>query len=75
MGQHYQWLESNLVFHVAYQLSLQGVPAITVHDELVVMEKDKELAEMMMYDEWPQGLPTLADAPWNKRSERQYEGL
>lgn len=75
MGQHYQWLEANLVFHVAYQLSLQGVPAITVHDELVVMEKDKELAEFMMYNEWPQGLPTLADAPWNKRCERQYEGL
>lgn len=75
MGQHYQWLEANLVFHVAYQLSLQGVPAITVHDELIVMEKDKELAEFMMYNEWPQGLPTLADAPWNKRCERQYEGL
>jgi hypothetical protein len=39
------------------------------------MEKDKELAEFIMYNEWPQGLPTLADAPWNKRSERQYEGL
>ena len=66
MGQHYQWLEANLVFHVAYQLSLQGVPAITVHDELIVMEKDRELAELMMYNEWPQGLPTLADAPWNE---------
>ena len=53
MGQHYQWLEANLVFHVAYQLSLQGVPAITVHDELIVMEKYKELAEFMMYNEWP----------------------
>ncbi len=70
MGQHYQWLEANLVFHVAYQLSLQGAPAITVHDELIVMEKDKELAEFIMYNEWPQGFPTLADAPWNKRSER-----
>ena len=65
MGQHYQWLEANLVFHVAHQLSLRGVPAITVHDEFIVMEKDKEIAEELMYNEWPKGFPTLDKAPWN----------
>ena len=65
MGQHYQWLEANLVFHVAHQLSLRDVPAITVHDEFIVMEKDKEIAEELMYNEWPKGLPTLDKAPWN----------
>ena len=66
MGQHYQWLEANLVFHVAHQLSLRGVPAITVHDEFIVMEKDKDIAEQLMYSEWPKDLPVLAEAPWNR---------
>ena len=65
MGQHYQWLEANLVFHVAHQLSVRGVPAITVHDEFIVMEKDKDIAEQLMYNEWPKDLPVLAEAPWN----------
>ena len=65
MGQHYQWLEANLVFHVAHQLSQRGVPVITVHDEFIVMEKDKDIAEELMYSEWPKDLPVLAAAPWN----------
>ena len=64
MGQHYQWLEANLVFHVAHQLSLRDVPAITVHDEFIVMQKDKDIAEELMYNEWPKALPTLDKAPW-----------
>ena len=49
MGQHYQWLEANLVFDVAYQLMLNGVPALTVHDEFIVREQDAELAEIVRY--------------------------
>ena len=75
MGQHYQWLEANLVFHVAHQLSLRGVPAITVHDEFIVMEKDKDIAEQLMYSEWPKDLPVLAAAPWNRRCETQSGGF
>jgi hypothetical protein len=75
MGQHYQWLEANLVFHVAHQLSLRGVPAITVHDEFIVMEKDKDIAEELMYSEWPKDLPVLAEAPWNRCCETQSEGF
>ena len=48
MGQHYQWLEANLVFHVAHQLTLQGVPALTVHDEFIVREQDAELADLSL---------------------------
>ena len=65
MGQHYQWLEANLVFHIAHQLSLRDVPAITVHDEFIVTQQDKDIAEELMYNEWPKGLPTLDKAPWN----------
>jgi hypothetical protein len=71
MGQHYQWLEANLVFHVAHQLSLRGVPALTVHDEFIVMEKDKDIAEQLMYNEWPQDLPVLAETPWHRWLEVQ----
>ena len=66
MGQHYQWLEANLVFHVAHQLSQRDIPTLTVHDEFIVMEKDKDIAEQLMYNEWPQDLPVLAEAPWNR---------
>jgi len=38
MGQHYQWLEASLVFHVAHQLMLSNVPALTVHDEFDVLQ-------------------------------------
>ena len=65
MGQHYQWLEACLVFHVAHQLSLAGIPALTVHDEFIVKEADKDVAEMVMYGTWPDNLPTLPKAPWN----------
>ena len=66
MGQHYQWLEANLVFHVAHQLSLKGIPALTVHDEFIVREEDKEIVEGLMYSTWPSDLPSLPEAPWNK---------
>ena len=65
MGQHYQWLEANLVFHVAHQLSLMGIPALTVHDEFIVKEEDREVTEKLMYSLWPEDLPTLDKAPWN----------
>jgi len=75
MGQRYQWLEASLVFHVAHQLMLNGVPALTVHDEFIVREQDAELAEMVMYGTWPDDLPELPDAPWNRCSETQSGGF
>jgi hypothetical protein len=30
------------------------------------MEKDKDIAEELMYSGWPQDLPVLAEAPWNR---------
>ena len=36
MGQQYVWLEANLVFEVARLLARMDVPALTVHDELIV---------------------------------------
>ena len=39
MGQHYAWLEANLVFEVAYLFTIQmGIPVLTVHDEFIVPE-------------------------------------
>jgi len=75
MGQHYSWLEANLIFHVAHQLSLMDVPALTVHDEFIVKEEDKGMAEMVMYGTWPLDLPSLPEAPWYKCHETQPEGL
>ena len=75
MGQHYQWLEANLVFHVAHQLTLQGVPALTVHDELIVREQDASLAEMVMYGTWPEDLPELSEAPWNRSRQAKSEAV
>jgi hypothetical protein len=75
MGQHYQWLEANLVFHVAHQLSLRDIPTLTVHDEFIVTEKNKDIAEELMYSEWPEDLPMLAEAPWNRRCETQSGGF
>jgi len=73
MGQHYQWLEANLVFHVAHQLMLSGVPALTVHDEFIVREQDAPFAEMVMYGTWPEGLPELPEAPWNRSRQTKSE--
>ena len=73
MGQHYQWLEANLVFHVAHQLMLHDVPALTVHDEFIVREQDAPLADMVMYRSWPEDLPELTDAPWNRSRQRKSE--
>jgi hypothetical protein len=30
------------------------------------MEKDKDIAEELMFSEWPKDLPALAEAPWNR---------
>ncbi|MBT6184485.1 MAG: hypothetical protein HOI07_07030 [Betaproteobacteria bacterium] len=46
-----------------------------MHDEFIVMEKDKDIAEQLMYSEWPQDLPVLAEAPWNRCCETQSEGF
>jgi hypothetical protein len=73
MGQHYQWLEASLVFHVAHQLMLSNVPALTVHDEFIVREQDATLVETVMYGTWPEGLPELTDAPWNRLRQTQSE--
>ena len=35
------------------------------------MEKDKDIAEQLMYSEWPKDLPVLAEAPWNRWLEVQ----
>lgn len=75
MGQHYQWLEASLAFHVAHQLMLSNVPALTVHDEFIVREQDAPLAEMVMYGTWPKDLPELSEAPWNRSRHAKSEAL
>ena len=49
MGQHYAWLESNLVFQIAHQLHYQDIPCLTVHDEFIVPTEDEGILEMIMY--------------------------
>ena len=39
MGQHYAWLEANLVYEVAYYLTQHlDIPCLTVHDEFIIPE-------------------------------------
>ena len=52
---------------------VQGVPALTVHDEFIVREQDAPFAEMVMYGTWPEDLPELADAPWNRSRQTKSE--
>jgi hypothetical protein len=47
----------------------------TKSDEFIVMEKDKDIAEQLMYSEWPQDLPVLAEVPWKRCCEPQSEGF
>ena len=49
MGQHYAWLESNLVFQIAHQLHYQDIPCLTVHDEFIVPTEDEGILEQIMY--------------------------
>ena len=54
---------------------LSNVPALTVHDEFIVREQDAELAEMVMHGTWPEDLPELTDAPWNRSRQTKSEAL
>jgi hypothetical protein len=39
MGQHYAWLEANLVYEVAnYLTQCLDIPCLTVHDEFIIPE-------------------------------------
>ena len=49
IGQHYAWLETNLVFQIAYQLHYQDIPCLTVHDEFIVPTEDESILEEIMY--------------------------
>ena len=50
MGQHYAWLESNLVFEVAYFFAEHlKIPALTVHDEFIVTEEDSFALDDFLY--------------------------
>lgn len=46
---HLQWLEANMVFNVAHQLSLAGIPCLTVHDEYIVPKIDADYVREIMY--------------------------
>ena len=49
MQTHLQWLEANMVFNVAHQLSLAGIPCLTVHDEYIVPREYQSFVEEIMY--------------------------
>jgi len=48
IGMNLQFLESSFMFEVALQCCRQGVPALTIHDEILVPHADKEIAEMIL---------------------------
>ena len=46
---HLQWLEANMVFNVAHQLSLAGIPCLTVHDEYIVPKENEPYVLEIMF--------------------------
>ena len=48
IGMNLQFLESSFIFEVALQCCRQGVPALTLHDEILVPHADKDIAEMIL---------------------------
>jgi len=48
IGRNLEFLEAGIIFEIALQCCRQGIPALTVHDELVVCEEDRDVAEMIM---------------------------
>ena len=49
VGLNVQFLESALIFEIAVQLCRRGIPALTVHDEIIVPRRDEGEAKMVMY--------------------------
>jgi hypothetical protein len=49
IGLNVQYLESCLIFEVALQLCRRGIPALTVHDEIIVPKSDEGEAQEVMY--------------------------
>ena len=49
MGQHYAWLEANLVFEVARYAVRWDIPALTVHDEFIVPEENEDGMNELLY--------------------------
>ena len=48
IGRNLEFIESGLIFEIALQCCRQGIPALTVHDELIVLAEDRDIAEMIM---------------------------
>ena len=48
-GQHYAWLETNLVFEVARYAVHWDIPALTVHDEFIVPEENEDGMNELLY--------------------------
>ena len=48
-GQYVAWIESNIIYELAYQATLKGIPCLIVHDEFIVQAKFKQEMEELMY--------------------------
>ena len=49
-GQYVAWIESNIIYELAYQATLKGIPCLIVHDEFIVQAKYKQEMEELMYN-------------------------
>ena len=49
-GQYVAWIESNIIYELAYQATLKGIPCLIVHDEFIVQAKFKQEMEDLMYN-------------------------
>ena len=49
-GQYVAWIESNIIYELAYQATLKGIPCLIIHDEFLVQAKYKQEMEELMYN-------------------------
>ena len=47
-GQFSTWIESNVVYNIAKEATLKGIPCLTIHDEFLVEAKHQQEMEKLM---------------------------
>ena len=47
-GQFSTWIESNVVYNIAKEATLKGIPCLTIHDEFLVQAKHQQEMEELM---------------------------
>jgi len=72
-GQYVAWIESNIIYELAYQATLKGIPCLIVHDEFIVQAKYKQEMEDLMYNHTIYDTANMGlDDPFDYRGYAQW---